>query len=250
MGQRQGKRVPLLAMMLTVFLLPAASCGGAAEALGRLSRASDDVGRLVARGAEASELNGLSSKLDDIAKEVSNGASMTDRERAVIDHAAQNAAVLKEIAGMLGVADEVRGLISTEAVTLVHSSFLYGRQPTTPVFQAKMEEAGKAILKETTCSAFANEMNASSIVTPPSGLPPTVTATQPSANSVYADLRNVLSAAGLQISQVQQFVNLQGLSINTLSAAGKYVGSVKKIMSAAAWKNGGAFQAYFRVCVR
>lgn len=246
---RQVRPVCLFALLLAVFLLSAASCGGAAEGLGRLTSASDDAGRLIAREVDASELTGLSSRLDDIAEDVSRSGSLTDEERAVLDRAAQRAALLKEIVGMFPVADEVKGLISTDAVKLLDGSFLYGLHPTA-AFKAKMEEAALAILKETTCSAFANEMNASSKVTPSPGLPLPRTATPPSVGGVYADLTKAVSDAGYYIAEVQDVVNLQGLSSNILSAADKYVSKVKKSMTAFTWANGGAIQAYLRVCVR
>jgi hypothetical protein len=151
---------------------------------------------------------------------------------------------------MLEVADDVKGLIGSDSVTLVRGSFL--RNPS-EAFQVKMEEAGTAILKETSCSAFANEMNASSSqpgVTPPPVRSPAGVTEPPTIGGIYADLKQAVSDAGYNLAQAQKVVDLSGLSSKMLSAAGKYLGMVKKTMTAASWTNGGAIQAYLRLCVR
>ncbi|MBG0738301.1 hypothetical protein IV500_02495 [Paeniglutamicibacter antarcticus] len=237
MNQRQKRPIRLVALILTVFLLPVAACSGTPGALSRLSSAMDDAGRLVSRAADASELSGASTTLEDILKTAPKGSALNEGERAIVESARQRSAALTEIAGMLGVADEVKGLISADSVTLLRGAFL--RQPS-EAMQRTMEAAGKAIGKESACAAFANGMDASS---------PSRTAQSPSAAGIYLDLTQAVSDAGYNITEVQRVVDLHGLSSRMLSAAGQYVGKVKKTMTAAAWNNGGAFQAYLRICV-
>ncbi|MGO4235826.1 hypothetical protein [Pseudarthrobacter sp. YAF2] len=244
--QRQTKSYRLLTLLLAIILLSAASCAGAKEAVTKLAGGLDDAGKIVTHEVDASELNGLSNKLDDMAKDVTNEGSLTPEQQAVLDRSPQHAAALREIAGMFGVADGIRDAITTDAVKLLHGSSL---SQWNAQFEAKMGEAATSILKETACSAFANEMNASSTI-PSTSIPAAGTTASHSQGDVYAELKNFVTDAGYNISAVQQVLNLQGLSSNIVSTAGRYVGMVKKSMTAFSWSNGGAIQAYLRVCVK
>ena len=245
----QSRQSRLFILILAMIVLSGASCGGAGakEAVARLAGSLDDAGRAVTHEVDASELDGLSSKLDEMAKNVKNEGSLTQDQQAVLDRSAQHAAALREIAGMLGVADNVKALITTDAVKLLHGASLsqWNEQ-----FEAKMREASTAILKETTCSAFANEMNTSSAVTPSTSIPKPGMTGPPIPGDVYAEFKKIVADAGYSLSEVQQVLSLQGLSSDIVSTASTYVGRVKKSMTAFSWSNGGAIQAYIRVCVK
>jgi hypothetical protein len=240
--------VRLAAFVLAVFLAAATSaCGGNPKAaVSALKAAVEEAPVLISRPADPAEFSNLSNRLKAMSHEVTASGGLSDTEQTIVDTATQRAAILQEIAGMLGVPESIKGLFKPDAVLLVRGSFL---RKTSSEFEAKLDEAAEKILVDSTCSALFKEMSALSFH-------PTVTAQPgesgaPAAQSqdIYAELTQVVTATGNDLSVVQQYVDLSGLSSSILSAATGYVGKVKKTVSVSAWDNGGAARAYLQVCV-
>ncbi|MFJ5957480.1 hypothetical protein ACIQC5_16175 [Paenarthrobacter sp. NPDC092416] len=248
-------RTALLRLLIVVYtsaalLVAGSGCGGAKSALSGLSSSSDDAAKLLSRSANAAELDSMASKLDTLISEVPKGSGLSASEQAAVDLAAQRTAVLKELARMYGASDDVVGLISKDAVTLVSGSIL---QTPSKAFREHLDSATQSLLKDTLCSSFADEMSSASgqtwTLAPAPSLPSPVGFQAPTQQSVLAELNAGIAAADFQLSAARRVVDLSGLSVKILAKVSGYVGKIKDTMTAAAWNNSGAFHAYLRHCV-
>lgn len=249
--QRHGRPSYLLCVWLAALMLALTSCSGGkpVQALANLKSSADEAGNLMARAADPSEFKSLSTKMDDILKEIPEGTALSATEKATVDLAAQRAAALKEVAAMFGVSDEVMSVISKDAVELVSGSMI--QQPT-QAFRQHMDATAQRLLKSTTCSLFADEMSGPPTASPSPlpGIPSPAPFQPPTHRSVWEALKGAIAAANYQLDEVNQVVDLAGLSSELLSTATGYVSKVKKAMTAATWESSGAFQAYWRHCLR
>lgn len=230
--------VRLLVLVLAFFLVSGASCVPLQELFHGLRGANDDAGKVLAKTATAEELRAASTKIDDYLKDLPNGTSLTPEQQAARDLAAQRSKIANEIADMLGVADQVKALITEDSVFLVTGSIMHDPGPK---FRAMLDEAAEKVLREATCSVAADEADRQ-LVKPESPL--AVSRPNP-----YAELTAAIENAEYLVSSAEEFVNIAGLSRNILPKASGYLDKVKKTVSAAAWNNGGAFQTYIRFCV-
>jgi hypothetical protein len=237
MNQPQ-RPVRLLVLILTIFLVSAASCVPLQDLFRGLRGATDDAGKVVAKAATPEELRASSTKIDDYLKDVPKGTSLTPEQQAARDLAAQRSDIAKEIADMLGVADRFKALITEDSVFLVTGSTMHDPGPK---FRAMLDEAAEKALREATCSIAADEADRQ-LVKPESPL-------AGSGPKPYAELTAAIENADYLVSSAEEFVDIAGLSSNILSTASGYVDKVKQTVSASAWNNGGAFQAYIRFCV-
>lgn len=243
------RRLRVSALLLAGFLLVGTSCGGGAAEVGSsvqaLKGAGEDAMRLLSSEAKPAEYSALSDRLTKMAAEVPDPGGLKADEKEILDTAAQRAQALQEIARMLGVADSVKALFTQDAVTLVRGQLR--PLPHSAQFETNLDEAAGKILKEATCDAFANEMNAQN--PQPTFTPRPGTAPARPGRNVYGELTQAVTDAKTTLDVVQKYVNLSGLSSDILSKAAGYVGMVKKTVTAASWQNGAAAHAYFQVCV-
>lgn len=220
------------------------ACKDPEGAVTALKGAAKEASALLGRQADAAEFSGLSNRLKGMIRDAPDMSGLSSAEKTIVDNAAQDAQALQEVAGMLGVADSIKDLINPDTVLLARGSF---RQRPSEAFETKLDKVAAKILKDTTCNTFASEMNVLSSHPTFTAVPGSVPM-QPNTN-VYGDLTQALTDTNYAISQVQQYVDLSGLSSRILSTASGYVGKVKKTVTAAAWDNGGAARAYVHACV-
>lgn len=248
--QRQRRRFVSSAVLCAVLLAAVTACGGAksVQAVANLRGVTDEAGVLMGRAADPSDFTVLSQRMDDILKEVPTSSSLSADERAIVDLAARRTAALKELASMLGASDEVMGWISQDAVELVSASMIV--QPST-AFRQHLDNTVNRLLKDTSCTMFADAMSASSASPSPlPGVSSPASFGPPTQRGLWADLEDAVAAANYRLDDVNRVVDLAGLSSGILSTATGYVSRVKKTMDAATWESSGALQAYLRHCLR
>ena len=232
--------------LLVIAALGSTSCGlrNVAHYVGNVRSGTDEAVVLMGRAAEPEEYRSLSTKLDGLVAEVPAGALSADEQRT-LNQATQHAAALKELALMLGASDEAADAISADAVELVTGSL---RRESSTDFQQRLNTTAQRLLKDTTCSLFADAMSGESAAQLPDGafsdLP------FPQQESVLQEIKEALAAANYDLGEVEQYANLRGLSIGIISRAKGYVNRIENTLTAVSWENQGAAQAYVRHCLR
>lgn len=238
-----------MAVLLTLSLALTACSAGTKQTLVALEAGASDAARLIGRQADPADFTNLSTTLDDLLEQIPAGRrGLSTSERAIVDRAAQRAAVLRSYAEVLGASDDVMGLISEDAVVLV-SGAMKG-QPT-PAFKQHMDTVAGRLLKETTCTLVAREMSEPTAASAGSvpGVPIPAQVPAPELVGLWATLQGSVTEAGYLLEEAQHVVDFAGLSSTILSTATGTVGKVKKVMDAAEWADYGALQVYLRHCV-
>ena len=248
MKRRQSRFFRLCTAAIVAAFLLATSAGCSPKvvpALTSLGSSSDEAARLLQRPAGAGEFSTMATKLDELLAKIPEGSSLSASEQASIDLAAQRAARLKELVRMLGASDDIVDAFSKDAVDLVTGSLLLN--PSKP-FRDHLDATAKSLLKDTLCSTFAEQASAASGVTP-TITPPPGGNRPPTTLGVYASLKTSISEARFLLSEANKVVDLFGLSNKIVAKASGYAGQIKSTMTAAEWRNSGAFHAYMKHCV-
>ncbi|HSO89739.1 MAG TPA: hypothetical protein VLR70_01170, partial [Arthrobacter sp.] len=241
-------RVISLGIIAFFLLAAAADCGQAARAaVSAVAKGSDDTSRVVIHSAEPAELKVAAKSLDDLVSKVPGKGSLSPQELAVVTNAEGRATALREFATLLGVADEVSASITKESWILVRGSLIRGSTPS-PQFSKYMDDLARELVKDTTCSSFAALMSAQQ-KQEVSEYTPTFTPIQPSEAGVLRVVQKNLTDMNYLLDEVRWVLDTAGLSSKIVGKAKGYVGKTKSAVSAAAWNNAGATNAYLRLCV-
>lgn len=244
--KQSGSKGSRVLSVLFVALLIGSGCGGgggASNAIRAAQRLADDAATLTKRAdVDPGEFTNLSRKLDDQLAQVPEG-SLTEAERKAFENASQMSAVLRGLATLTDESDRILSLISEDAMTLVMGRIWY-KNPSA-AFQTRVHDATGRLLRESACSMFSQAMSAESaaLAPEPDIQPP------PSEAQVVAALQNVLTAAGDDLSQIEEVVDLTGLSSKILVKARNYHSRISNTVEALSWQNAGAFRVYMRHCV-
>ena len=264
MKQRQRIPVRVLVMVVAVFVATTTACSGAGsqtqarlgaadDVVKALSRVTDDAARQITGRGQAPELNRLSGELDDLLKRAPQGSSLSAVDKAAVQRAAQQAALAREIAKALGVADEITALITKDSVELVKGFRHSWTNRLTPARYQRLEASAQSVLKDTTCQLFLDAMptrvgpspSPLAQATLPSYLPPA----RPTFQDVYTKLKTTMEKADAALSTATLYVNLYGLTSALLSKSSGYVSKAKNSMTATSWENAGALRLYMQICV-
>ncbi|MDN4644249.1 hypothetical protein [Arthrobacter sp. PsM3] len=235
--------------VVALFLLAGASdCGQAIKsAIAAVGKGSDDAAKVVVHSAQPSELNSAAKNLDDLVAKVPERGSLSPQELKIIANAEDRAAAFREFATLLGVSDGVSSSITSESWILVRGSLIGGSHPS-DAFVAYMDNLVKGLVKDTTCSSFAALMSAQQ-TQDVAQYTTTFTRIQPSEAGVRKGVEDHLTTAGYMLEEVRWFLDTAGFSSKIVGTAKGYVGKMKSAVSATAWNNSGATNAYLRLCV-
>jgi hypothetical protein len=111
-----------------------------------------------------------------------------------------------------------------------------------------MDNVATALLKDTACSSFAALMSAQQSQEV-AQYTPAFTRIQPSEPGVRQALEAQLTNVGYQLDDVQNVLDTVAISSKIVKTAKGYVGKVSSAVSATAWNNSGATNAYLRLCI-
>ncbi|MDR7161308.1 hypothetical protein [Arthrobacter sp. BE255] len=148
-------RITGVVFLVSFLLMSVTACGAIRAAFANLGKGTDETVQLATHLEPPVSLNGAAKKLDDLIAK-SPTTNMSAEEQRILDAAKQRSMLLKELASMIGVSDEIAENISEDAVVLVQGSL---RRQVTPEFAAQMKQRESALLKDALCSSFSDMMS-------------------------------------------------------------------------------------------
>ncbi|MEW9872541.1 hypothetical protein [Arthrobacter sp. HS15c] len=237
-------RITGIVFLASFLLISVTACGAIRSAFANLGKGTDETVQLATHLQPPVSLNGAAKKLDDLIAE-SPTTNMSAEEQRILDAAKRRSALLKELASMIGVSDEITEYISDDAVVLVEGSL---RRKVTPEFAAQMRQRESALLKDALCSSFSDMMSPQDEADAASATKNFTEIPNPD-RELLDELNRRIEDAGYALGEFNLFVDLKGLSSASMTRVEGYLDALQDTMSAATWESSGAFNAYMRHCV-
>ncbi|MEV4901948.1 hypothetical protein AB0K08_11460 [Citricoccus sp. NPDC055426] len=237
--------VALLTLFVTV---PLSGCGPAArESANAAKTSTDDIARLLGQPTRHLDLETRISELDDHLRQVPTGAPLSTAAQVDLDAAVRISAELKRLRVAWTESDRVLAEIVEDSEDLLSTHLTVVPRPD---FRAHMEDQIQQVGKEIVCTVFAEGMTAAQEESVRHQYAVTESVLgQPAPEDVVTMFRASVTDVGYQLEEVDEALDLYGLSSELLTQAIDSVGKVEDVMGAAEWGNHGAFQMYLRHCV-